>query len=509
MPSNDAITIRETNEIGEPTATYIYSATTESLQPRIRDSPEGAASHRQRRRVDVVRPSRKESPSYLTSLLIVFLPAGYPHSVSDDYMDLLFLALENNRKYKDSLQAFSSSIAGLLASRAVLQGVGVGDASASPTVALLHSVLQESMGRIATILFAHRLGTSLEPECKLYRLAADVLNDSAMVVECLSPAFPKHLRVVLLTFSSILRALCGVAAGSSKASLSSHFAKWGNLGELNAKDSSQETVISLLGMLCGSLVVSHISTPLTTGLTLIFLLLIHLSTNYAAVRAVNMTTLNRQRANIVFSTLFEEGRALTPKQTSKCERIFERDGILRWKASSTTLGFCRIGIAFQELLRSSNVSCRANSIRDIPIDIPRLLRLFEKEEYILWFNPVSKKGTIVLKNNVKPVSQLKAWSHALLVAKHLMKTTEDAEKNNNSPITKGEVKLERQNRKKNYKDTAADVSNPDTMLSILESTLQTHSMNFAGQISRLKDAGWDIDSPSLETNAGRRLEVVG
>lgn len=113
-------------------------------------------------------------------------------------------------------------------------GVGVGDASASPTAAILLSVLQESMGRVATILFAHKLGTSLEPECKMYRLAADIFNDSAMVFDCLSPALPKTPRVVLLGFSSILRALCGVAAGSSKASLSAHFAKWGNLGELNA-----------------------------------------------------------------------------------------------------------------------------------------------------------------------------------------------------------------------------------------------------------------------------------
>jgi len=110
----------------------------------------------------------------------------------------------------------------------------VGDATASPTAALLLSVLQESMGRIATILFAHRLGTSLEPECKMYRLAADVFNDTAMILDCLSPALPKAPRVILLSFSSVLKALCGVAAGSSKASLSAHFAKWGNLGELNA-----------------------------------------------------------------------------------------------------------------------------------------------------------------------------------------------------------------------------------------------------------------------------------
>ena len=68
----------------------------------------------------------------------------------------------------------------------------------------------------------------------MYRLAADVFNDTAMVFDCFSPALPKAPRVLLLGLSSVLRALCGVAAGSSKASLSAHFAKWGNLGELNA-----------------------------------------------------------------------------------------------------------------------------------------------------------------------------------------------------------------------------------------------------------------------------------
>lgn len=90
------------------------------------------------------------------------------------------------------------------------------------------------MGRIATILFAHKLGKTLEPECKMYRLTADVFNDTAMIMDCLSPAFPKPARVLVLGFSSVLRSLCGVCAGSSKASLSAHFAQRGNLGELNA-----------------------------------------------------------------------------------------------------------------------------------------------------------------------------------------------------------------------------------------------------------------------------------
>ena len=131
-------------------------------------------------------------------------------------------------------------------------GVGVGDASASPTNALLLSIMKESTGRVATIAFAHRFGKTFEPECKMYRLAADIFNDSAIVLDCLSPVFPKGVRIMILSSSSILRALCGVAAGSSKASLSAHFARRGNLGELNAKDGSQETVIALAGMLVSS-----------------------------------------------------------------------------------------------------------------------------------------------------------------------------------------------------------------------------------------------------------------
>ena len=106
----------------------------------------------------------------LQSLLSIFLPSGFPHSVTPDYVPY---------QIYDSLQAFSSSIAGLLASRAVLQGLGIGGSEeskgagdetnpSSATAVVLLSILQESMGRLATILFAWRLGTTLEPEAKTW-----------------------------------------------------------------------------------------------------------------------------------------------------------------------------------------------------------------------------------------------------------------------------------------------------------------------------------------------------
>ncbi|KAL8842779.1 MAG: hypothetical protein Q9176_002415 [Flavoplaca citrina] len=301
-----------------------------------------------------------------TRLLGVFLPSGYPHSVTDDYI-----------KYTS---------------------VGVGDANASPTTALLLSILQESTGRIATIIFAHRLGTSLEPECKMYRLAADIFNDAAMLLDCLSPALPRGPRVLLLSSSSMLRALCGVAAGSSKASLSAHFAKWGNLGELNA---------------AGSVVVSYVSSPITTWTCLILLLSIHLAMNRAAVRAVMLHSLNRQRANLVISTYLDRDKVLTPKEVSVQEWIFEWDGVLRWRSSSP-LAAARIGSSLQVLLASLGParkrSQRTGSIRDTEARLTRLIRLYSQEEFLVWYDAPQRLGHIILKEGAAAESQLKAWA---------------------------------------------------------------------------------------------------
>ncbi|KAI4098883.1 MAG: hypothetical protein L6R37_006246 [Teloschistes peruensis] len=441
--------IRERDEAGNLTATYIGSSTDQG-----------------KNRLDII------THNLWTRVLAVFLPAGYPHSVTEDYMWY---------QIYDSLQAFSSSIAGLLSSRAVLQGVGVGDASANPTTALLLSILQESTGRIATILFADRLGTSLSPECKMYRLAADIFNDAAMLLDCLSPALPRGPRTLLLSSSSVLRALCGVTAGSSKASLSAHFAKWGNLGELNAKDSSQETIISLIGMLAGSVLVSYVSSPMTTWSCLLLLLSIHLAMNRAAVRAVSMHTLNGQRANIVFSTFLDQGTVLSPKEVSLQERIFEWDGVLRWRQSSP-LASAKIGHPLKDLLASlAPAHAKTGSIRDAEAKMMRLIRLYSQEEFLLWYDAPQRVGHIALKEGAAAKSQLKAWALTLWITqRHRMDGSSEA--------------------------TSASF---ESTLDLQRSSLQDLSSRWSDCIQRLRTAGWDIDVASLETTSGSRICVQG
>lgn len=240
----------------------------------------------------------------------------------------------------DSLQAFASSITSLLANRAVLEGLGVGDSSSSPTGALILKITGDTISRIATILFAHRMGQAIEPECKFYRFLADILNDSAQFLDLLTPALPYLPKLGVIVSAGVLRSLCGVAANASKASLSAHFALTGNLAELNAKEASQETVVSLLGMLVGSLVVRLVEDKQVVWMLMVLLAGTHLAMNYRAVRCVRMRSLNRQRATIVFREWLDHGAVLTPAQVAHRESILRRGrGNLTSKSGEYT-GYC-------------------------------------------------------------------------------------------------------------------------------------------------------------------------
>ncbi|KAK1993577.1 DUF647-domain-containing protein [Colletotrichum falcatum] len=432
-------------------------------------------------RVDVLLPVRRKK--LWLRLLEIFLPDGYPHSVSDDYAAY---------QIYDSIQAFAGSIAGMISSRAVWEGLGVGDSLASPTGAMLIQVIRESTGRFATIAFAHLFGTSIEAECKSYRLASDVLCDVAMVLDCLSPFFPRGVRFLILCFSSLLYSASGVAGNASKSSLSGHFAKWNNLGELNAKDSSQETAISLMGMIAGTYVVSLLTDPKATWTVLIFLLGVHLFLNWKGVRAVKSRSLNRQRANIAFSALFSRDRVLTPVAVAERERIFEKRGgsVFRWD-SAKVLGHCDYGVSLQEILQSlAGGRGRTQSFRLSTLELAALLRVYDREEYVLWcvvsepayHDAASRiKVMVVLKKGVSPRSQLKAWFHGLLLARHL--------------VSQDEPELLRAG------------MDQQAMLSHIQACLGVANERFDEYTERLAIAGWNLRVSVLETRSGSRITL--
>ncbi|KAJ3287537.1 hypothetical protein HDU76_007812 [Blyttiomyces sp. JEL0837] len=305
--------------------------------------------------------------SALQFLREVFLPDGFPDSVSKDYVPYQIC---------DTLQAFCSNITGLLATRATFKRAGVGDATATATAATLIRVMQDGTGMIGRILFAWQVSFVLDADCKQWRFYADILNDASIFIEVVAPSCPKSWFVTLACFSTLIRSLCGVAGGSTKAALSQHFAIKGNTADLNAKDGSQETIVGLVGMLLGSVIVHAIPDDaiILTWACLFTLTALHLTFNFIGISSVVMTSLNTQRATILINRYFESDHteALTPQQ------VAAKESIIFWKAPPVVLG-----VSLQKVLTGRQSLVAEKELRHLHISkieaecVERVLKDFD------------------------------------------------------------------------------------------------------------------------------------
>uniref|UniRef100_A0A0K0G100 UPF0420 protein C16orf58 (inferred by orthology to a human protein) n=1 Tax=Strongyloides venezuelensis TaxID=75913 RepID=A0A0K0G100_STRVS len=234
----------------------------------------------------------KNKQKTTNSLYEVFLPKGYPNSVSKDYLEY---------QIWDSLQAFASSMNGALATQAVLKGVGVGNENATALAATLTWLLKDGSGMIGRILFAWKKGTDLDRYSKTWRLLADILNDVSFFIDILSPLITFYpIFFSLLCLSSILRSIVGVAGGVTRTVVVQHQAIKDNIADVAAKDGSQETLLNLLSLISSLVLLPLVhENQILILISFIVLTFIHLYSNYRAVKSLKFSVFNQQTYNIV------------------------------------------------------------------------------------------------------------------------------------------------------------------------------------------------------------------
>lgn len=249
----------------------------------------------------------------------VFLPDGYPHTVSKDYLEY---------QVWDTVQAFASSVTGSLATAAVLEGVGVGDAAATPLAATLTWILKDGAGMVGRILFAALVGTSLDHDCKRWRMFADITNDLVMLIELLARFLPRPLVLPVLCLAGVGRSLVGVAGGATKAAVAQHQALNSNMADLAAKDGSQETLVNLVALCLNLVLLPLVSGDLwLTGCLFVILTLLHIYANYRAVSCLVFSTLNSARLKIAVDCWRKNGKVLQPEEANRLEPVFLPTGL--------------------------------------------------------------------------------------------------------------------------------------------------------------------------------------
>ena len=248
----------------------------------------------------------------------LFLPQGYPLSVTEDYIVYQFW---------DTVQALFSAITGLLATRAVFVGVGVGNESATAAAATLQWICKDGVSSIGRIVVASAISKQLDSDCKRFRLLADLTNDFGIFLQILSGYVAQEYFLLLICLASAFKTICGVCAGITRACLTFHFAKQQNTSDVASKDGNQETAVSLTGLLLGSLVtLIPDSFHLTWGLFFVFTAL-HIYSNYKGVAAVVLKVVNRHRLELCLRNDFP-----APSFVAKIE------GILFYSTLNVTMG---------------------------------------------------------------------------------------------------------------------------------------------------------------------------
>ncbi|KAG2463694.1 PATL2 protein, partial [Polypterus senegalus] len=255
---------------------------------------------------------KKRAWSFIDAFTSVFLPQGYPESVSEDYLSY---------QLWDTVQAFASSITGTLATQATLRGVGVGNKEATIAGATITWILRDGTGMLGRILFAWKKG-----------LFADVLNDIAIFMEIVAPAFPACFTLIVCT-AGIFKSLVGVAGGATRAALTVHQARRDNMADVSAKDGSQETLVNLAGLLISLLIIPLVADNIILTFVLYFFFTgLHLFSNYQAVCSVVMETLNQARLSILTYHYLKEGSILTPVEANQREPVLPRKATGRREA---------------------------------------------------------------------------------------------------------------------------------------------------------------------------------
>lgn len=220
-----------------------------------------------------------------------FIPYGYPLSVPKEYKTFQLWNL---------LQDFCSYLRGILSTKAILEGFGVGNPEITSVQAAVQWILRDGASMIGGLLFTAFSSADFGQNVKSWRLFADFINNIGISLDMIAPLFRKHF-LMIICISSVCKCLCGIAAGASNGVINSH---WGyannNIADVMAKNNAQHTVLSLIGLSI-SIPFANFANGDIRRMFVIYgvLTIVHMYSNIQAMKVLALRTINISRYQLL------------------------------------------------------------------------------------------------------------------------------------------------------------------------------------------------------------------
>ncbi|KAJ8445811.1 hypothetical protein Cgig2_027892 [Carnegiea gigantea] len=281
------------------------------------------------------------------------VPEGFPDSVTPAYVPYMTWR---------ALKHFFGGAMGVFTTQTLLTSVGVSRNKATPGAVAINWILKDGAGRVGKMLFA-RQGKKFDYDLKQLRFAGDLLMELGAGIELATSAVPQ-LFLPLACAANVAKNVGAVTSTSTRTPIYKAFAKGENIGDVTAKGECVGNIADLLFIVkLGTglgIMISKRNPSLVT--TFAFLSCGYVLSSYQEVKSVVLHTLNRSRFTVAVESFLKTG--------SRFKDAFVDPGLY---------------IALEPL--------------------------FEKERYMVTYNPVKNKVYALLKDKAKSDDILKAAFH--------------------------------------------------------------------------------------------------
>ncbi|KMT12314.1 hypothetical protein BVRB_5g102560 [Beta vulgaris subsp. vulgaris] len=288
------------------------------------------------------------------------LPAGFPESVSDDYLDYMLWQFPTN---------VTGWMCNALVTSSLLKAVGVGSFSgsaAAASAAAIRWVSKDGIGAVGRLIIGGRFGNLFDDDPKQWRMYADFIGSAGSIFDITTQLYPAYF-LPLASLGNLAKAVARGLKDPSFRVIQNHFAMVGNLGDVSAKEEVWEVGAQFIGLALGIFILD------TPGLvksypallsTWMSIRLFHLWLRYQSLSVLQFKTINLKRARILAKAHVLHSRALGCIDCNREENILVWQRFLRPRMI--------FGVPFSEVIAVEKSS-----------SMVKILKLYTKEKYVL------------------------------------------------------------------------------------------------------------------------------
>ncbi|XP_065852775.1 protein root UVB sensitive 5 isoform X2 [Euphorbia lathyris] len=292
------------------------------------------------------------------------LPAGFPGSVSDDYLKYMLLQFPTN---------VTGWICHTLVTSSLLKAIGVGSVTGTTTAAsaaAIRWVSKDGIGALGRLFIGGRFGNLFDDDPKQWRMYADFIGSAGSIFDLTTQLYPGYF-LPLASLGNLTKAVARGLKDPSFRVIQNHFAVSGNLGEVAAKEEVWEVGAQLVGLALGIIL---LDTPGVTksfpvlASTWMSVRLLHLWLRYLSLSVLQFNTINLKRARLLVKSHILRSCVLG------CVDCNREENILTWEA------FIKPQITFGVPLEKMVGGERSVA------KVKALVKLYAKEKYFLVVN---------------------------------------------------------------------------------------------------------------------------